>query len=625
MTVGGWSTKDSAELYGVNGWGSDFLSIDDYGDLNVCLKGHGVSIDRIIDHLERSGLRLPILLRFSDILKHRVNGLAGAFHRVMDDLEYRGFYRGVFPIKVNQQRCVVEDIVEAAAEHHMGLEAGSKPELLIVLATLNDPEAIIVCNGYKDAEYIETALRAQRLGRRPFLVIEKPSELTQIIELASQLGIRPNIGLRSRLTSRGTGRWQSSSGDRAKFGLDSAQIISAVDELEAAGMLNCLQLLHFHIGSQVSAIQPIKDAVKEAARIYVELTRLGAPMRFLDVGGGLGVDYDGSQTDMADSINYSIDEYAFDVVNGVLKIMDEAGVQHPNIVTEAGRAMVAHHAILVADVLEVERVGTVGDTDMVAEDDPTPVHELASVINNLEARNVQHSWHNALSARETVTTQFNLGLITLRQRAVAEELFWKIASEIHALLDELRAVPDELSSLGELLADTYTTNFSIFQSVPDAWAIAQRFPIMPIHRLNEKPQREAVLADLTCDSDGKVDQFISGKRALPLHELNGDSYRIGFFLVGAYQEILGDLHNLFGDTHAAHVRLNGSEFTIDGMEEGDTISEVLSYVHFDSTSLMQKIEESANAAIAKNMMALDEKEQLVGFYNEALHGYTYFE
>ena len=623
--MSGWTASESAHLYGVNAWGSGFLAVDASGDLCVELNGHKVSINDIIEEAQKSGLRLPLLLRFPEIIRDQVNRLAGAFHGAIADLNYSGTYRGVFPIKVNQERCVVEDVVSCAANHHMGLEAGSKPELLIVLATLNDPDALIVCNGYKDTEYIETALWAQRIGRRPFLVVEKPSELTEILDVSARLGIRPHIGIRARLSSQGTGRWQSSSGDRAKFGLDSAQIISAIEELGTAEMLDCLELLHFHIGSQVSAIRPIKDAVQEATRIYVELVKMGAPMGYLDVGGGLGVDYDGTRTNLPDSISYTVEEYAADIVSEVRRVVDEQSIAHPTLITEAGRAMVAHHAILVAEVVGVDRVGVAGDAGMVAEDDPEPLKALAKLIDKLESSSLQTVWQETLSARATITRLFTAGRIDLRQRALAEELFWRVAAEVDTLMDDSETNPDDLSQVRALLSDTYTTNFSIFQSMPDAWAIDQRFPVMPIHRLNEEPSRRGMIADLTCDSDGKLNRFISGQGSLPLHELDGKPYRLGFFLLGAYQEILGDLHNLFGDTHAVHVQLNGQRFIIDDTEEGDTVYEVLKYVHFDADKLIHKIAIAADIAIEQGDLDDSGKEQLIRFYEHALSGYTYFE
>ena len=621
-----WTIDDSADLYGMHRWGEDFLTINDRGDLCVIAGPHSVSLNSVIERLSTNQIDLPVLLRFPDVLRQRVDRIACAFSDAIDSLAYEGSYRGVFPIKVNQERAVVRDMVEALRPHNMGLEAGSKPELLIVLAELDDPNAIIVCNGYKDSEYIETAMVSQALGRRPFLVVEKPSELDEIIAISHRLGVRPFLGVRAKLSSRGTGRWQSSSGDRAKFGLDAAQIVSMVDDLEAAGMLDCLQLLHFHIGSQVSAIRAFKDAVNEAGRIYVELVKLGAPMGFLDVGGGLGVDYEGSQTNSSQSINYTIEEYAEDIVDGISRVTNEAGVPHPHIVTEAGRAMVAHHAILVAEAIGVQRVGTAGDPDMVANDDPAPLVELAEIGDWLEPTTVQQAWHDALSCRDAITTLFKLGLIDLRQRAVGEELFWRMVSEIRDLCSNMEDVPSEVAVLPDLLADVYTMNFSLFQSMPDAWAIDQIFPIMPISRLNKKPDRPAILADLTCDSDGKLDRFVSDQRTLPLHGLDGNPYRLGFFLVGAYQEILGDLHNLFGDTHAVQVRLGpNASHTIEHFETGDTVSDVLSYVHFDADQLQQTIQHAADEAVSAGHMSTDQSDALIRAYQEGLRGYTYFE
>jgi len=622
----GWSTADSAALYGVNTWGSEFLSIRSNGELCISPNGRSASLNAMVGALDAQGVGLPVLFRFPDVIHSQINTLAGAFHRAMEISAYRGQYRGVFPIKVNQESSVVRDVVQAARKHHMGLEAGSKPELLIVLAELDDPDAIIVCNGYKDVEYIETALLAQRLGRKPFLVVEKPSEVDLIVAAAKKLGVRPHIGVRARLSSTGTGRWQSSSGDRAKFGLDVAQIISMIDDLEAAEMLDCLELLHFHIGSQISAIRTFKNAVQEGARVYVELARLGAPMGFMDVGGGLGVDYDGTRSDHDMSVNYNVDEYAEDVVSTIAKITNEAQVPHPNIVTEAGRAMVAHHAVLITEVLGVERIGTTGDPEMVAKDDPATLIEMADILSWLDAEHVQPAWHAAQALRVSLITQFNLGLIDIRQRAVGEDLYWRIASEIHALTTLMDNVPQELEHLSERLADTYTTNFSIFQSIPDAWAIEQLFPVVPIHRLHEKPDREGTLADLTCDSDGKIDRFIGGRRSLPLHGLDGNPYCLGFFLVGAYQEILGDLHNLFGDTHAIHVRLEGPDgFTFEHIEKGDSVTEVLNYVHFDANELFDRVAQAAEKAVTKKMMSPPEKERLLASYKDGLLGYTYFE
>jgi len=621
-----WTTAKSIALYGVDRWGSDFLTVDAKGRLCVTADAHSTPIEAIVSDLTERGIGLPILLRFPSVIEQRINRIAEAFQSAIHTLSYSGSYRGVFPIKVNQECVVVRDVVAAARIHHMGLEAGSKPELLIVLSELEDPDAIIICNGYKDAEYIETAMMAQSLGRRPFLVVEKPSELDLIVRTAERLKVRPMIGVRAKLSSRGTGRWQSSSGDRAKFGLDAAQIVSLVDALETADMLDCLQLLHFHIGSQVSEIRAFKEAVNEAGRFYVELVKLGAPMGFLDVGGGLGVDYEGSQTNSKQSINYTIEEYAAGVVDGISRATNDAGVAHPHIVTEAGRATVAHHAVLIAEAIGVQRVGTAGDPDMVANDDPVPLVELAAIIHQIEPENVQQAWNDASSCREAIIAQFKLGLLDLRQRAAGEELYWRAVSDIRDHLTGMNDVPAELIDLPDLLADVYTTNFSIFQSMPDAWAIDQVFPIMPIHRLHQRPDRQGILGDLTCDSDGTLNRFVGAQRSLPLHSLDGDPYYLGCFLVGAYQEILGDLHNLFGDTHAAHVRIQpNGEHTIDRIDIGDSVADVLDYVHFSAAELLQSITRAADRAVAQNQMTRKQRASLLHCYEQGLEGYTYFE
>jgi arginine decarboxylase len=622
----GWKASDGMRLYGLDRWGADFLSVTPDGDVCIGSKEPFTTLNTVIDQLVTQGIGLPILLRFPDVIQNRIDGLVNAFKKATHAHQYNGQYRGVYPIKVNQERCVVEDVIRAGRPHHFGLEAGSKPELLIVLALLDDPEAIIVCNGYKDSEYIETALMAQQLGRTPFLVVEKPDELELIIDASIRLGVRPHLGVRARLASRGTGRWQSSSGDRAKFGLDVAQMVSLVEQLDSADMLDCLKLLHFHIGSQVSDLSPFQEAISEGTRIYVELAQLGAPMAFLDVGGGLGVDYIGNGSSSAHSVNYSLEEYANVVVSTIRSTTETAGVKHPNIVTEAGRAIVAHHAVLVANVLGVERVGLAGHPELVASGDPEVLTELASILDWLTSETVQQAWDKAIVYRESLTKQFKKGLLDLRQRAVGEELFWCVASSIQEVIEEFESPPESLAHLTELLADTYTTNFSLFQSIPDSWAIGQLFPIMPIHRLNERPERNGVLVDLTCDSDGKINSFVNGKKTLPLHALDGNEYRLGMFLVGAYQEILGDLHNLFGDTHAAHVFLHeDGGFTIDQVERGDTVSQVLNFVHFDGEHLMDCVRTSSSVAVSEGRMTNDQHEQLLQFYADGIEGYTYFE
>jgi arginine decarboxylase len=622
----GWTASDGVRLYGLDRWGAGFLSATPEGDVCIGSTEAPTPLNTIIDQLVQQGMGLPILLRFPDVIQNRIDGLAAAFEKATQAHQYKGQYRGVYPIKVNQERCVVEDVIRAGRPHHFGLEAGSKPELLIVLALLDDPEAIIVCNGYKDSEYIETALMAQQLGPTPFLVVEKPDEIELIIDAAVRLGVRPHLGVRARLASRGTGRWKTSSGDRAKFGLDVAQMVSLVEQLDSAGMLDCLKMLHFHIGSQVSDLTPFQEAISEGTRIYVELAKLGAPMGFLDVGGGLGVDYAGHGSNTAHSVTYSLEQYADIVVSTIRSTTDTAKVNHPNIVTEAGRAIVAHHAVLVANVLGVERVGLAGHPELVAQDDPPILENLASILDWLGTDTVQEAWDKAIEFREELTIQFNKGSLDLRQRAVGEELFWCVASSIQDVIEELEPTPESLTHLTELLADTYTTNFSLFQSIPDSWAIGQLFPIMPIHRLHQRPDRNGVLVDLTCDSDGKIDEFVNGKKTLPLHALDGNEYRLGMFLVGAYQEILGDLHNLFGDTHAAHVFLHeDGNFTIDQVEKGDTVNQVLHFVHFDGEALMDRVRDACTSAVNEGRMTTFQHDRLLQFYADGIEGYTYFE
>jgi arginine decarboxylase len=628
----GWNTTDSAELYGIANWGREFLTVNETGNLVILPKGPGgprVDLKTLMDDLERRGLGMPLLLRFSDLLYARISKLGLAFAKAIAESEFKGQWRGVYPIKVNQQRYVVEDIVDMSGEFHLGLEAGSKPELLVVLALLDDPEAIIVCNGYKDEEYIETALLAQRLGRSPVIVIEKASEVDLCIQVARRLGVRPKLGVRAKLASRGSGRWEASSGDRAKFGLTVGEIVQTVERLKAADMLDCLQMLHFHIGSQVTAIRPFKDALREASRIYVELHKMGANMRYFDVGGGLGVDYDGSHTDFASSVNYTVDEYAADVVWAIQAACDAHEVPHPHVVTESGRAMVAHHAVLVVNVLDVTEAPTPDRTTALTEDDPDVLHELAEVVTRVSGRTYQQSWHDAVALREEVLSRFNLGLLDLSQRAKGERLFWTACARIERQLRDLKYVPDELEGLTQSLADIYYCNFSVFQSMPDAWAVDQLFPIVPIQRLHEKPTRRATLADITCDSDGKLDRFIDlhdVKPFLELHPLNGEPYRLAAFLVGAYQEILGDMHNLFGDTNTVHVGLSADgRYTIDHVVEGDTVTDVLNYVEYNRRDLVRRVRRAAERAQHEGTLSLEETGDVLAAFQRGLEGYTYLE
>jgi arginine decarboxylase len=629
----GWTIDDSAELYGIKNWGREFLRINAQGHIVIAPhgdKGGSVDLKELVDDLSRREIGLPILIRFTDMLEARIKTLAEAFRTSIREYEYQGKYRGVYPIKVNQQRHVVEDVVRFGRPYHMGLEAGSKPELLVVLAQLQDPEALIICNGYKDTEYIETAMMAQKLGRNPIIVVEKATELDLCLEVSTRLGLRPMIGMRAKLASRGAGRWEASTGDRAKFGLTIQEMVDGVEKLRAADMLDCLRLLHFHIGSQVSAIRSFKDALKEGARIYVELCRLGAPMGFFDVGGGLGVDYDGSSSNFESSVNYTVQEYAYDVISAIASACDEAEVKHPNIVTEAGRAMVAHHALLVFNVLGIsEHLSQEDNIEAPGDDEPEVLRELHEAQAHITRKSYQAAWHDAVEAREQMLTMFNLGLLSLKQRALGERLFWSAAGRIAKVIRSLSYVPDEFEGLNKALADTYFCNFSVFQSMPDSWAVNQLFPIVPIHRLEERPTRQGVLADITCDSDGKVDRFIDlhdVKDVLELHPPNGQPYYLGVFLVGAYQEILGDLHNLFGDTNAVQVTLHrDGHYSLDSVVEGDTVTDVLSYVQYSRKELVRQIRESCELSLKEGRMTIEESARLMAWFQRGLEGYTYLE
>jgi arginine decarboxylase len=614
-------------------WGRGFFGIDEKGDLRVQphgAEGAGVSLASLVEDLRQRGLRTPLLLRFSDILEERVKRLAGAFAGAAGEYGYQGNFRGVYPIKVNQQRPVVEEIVSLGADSGIGLEAGSKPELLIALALLDTPDALIICNGYKDRAYIETALLGQRLGRRPVIVIDRFHELDLVIKAAAELGIRPHLGVRARLASRGAGKWVDSTGDKSKFGLSAAEIVETVDRLRSEDMLDCLELLHFHIGSQITTIRAIKDALREATRIFVELFALGAKPAIIDVGGGLGVDYDGSQTNFHSSKNYSVQEYANDVVSSIQEACDAAEVPHPDIVTEAGRWMVAHHSLMVFDVLGVNEV-RIGrrKLDPIQEDDPKVLRDLGEVWETINRKNVTECYHDALQHKEDAATLFNMGQLDLQGRARVERLFWSCCEKIQRVAKELPEVPEELHELERGLADTYYANLSIFQSIPDHWAVKQLFPVMPIHRLNEKPTRRGILADLTCDSDGKIDQFIDQhdvKNVLELHAPDGRPYYLAAFLIGAYQEILGDLHNLFGDTDAVHVSFDeDGGYNVENVMEGENVKDVLAYVEYDSNALKEKVRRLAELALRRGDITLEEATRLRRRYDQGLWEYTYLD
>ncbi len=627
-----WTIDESAELYAIDHWGEGYFSIDAAGDVAVHRDASGeagVNLRELVEEIRHRGLHTPLLIRFSDILASRISELVRCFAAARREYSYSGGYRPVYPIKTNQQRQVVEELIEAGRPYNLGLEVGSKPELLVALALLDTPDALIVCNGYKDRAYLETALLAQRLGRLPVIVLDRPDELPLLLKASHELGISPHIGVRCRLASRGAGRWADSTGDRSKFGLSAAEIVEVTKLLRAERMLGCLEMLHFHIGSQITEIRAHKDALREASRIFVGLHELGCALRFVDVGGGLGVDYVGSKTSFESSMNYTMQEYAYDVIAALQEACDERGVPHPEVVSESGRALVSHASVLVFDVLGVD--GTVGrpaPTAPVAGEHKV-IQDLWEVWSSIEPPNVQESLHDALELKEEALGAFSLGYLDLAARARAEELFWSCCERILALLPDLPYVPEELAGLERQLSDTYYGNFSVFQSLPDSWALDQLFPIMPIHRLREEPLRRGTLADLTCDCDGKVDRFIDlrGDRGvLELHEPNGHPYYLGVFLVGAYQETLGELHNLFGDTDAVHVRIEPSgRYSIQQVVEGDSVEEVLSYVQYDRRDLSERVRRAIEEALRKGDITLEESALLRRRYEQGLSGYTYLD
>jgi arginine decarboxylase len=627
-----WTIRDSGELYGISHWGKPYFSIGDNGHIAVNPSGlpDGPRVDlfELVEEIRGRGLGPPLLVRFSDILASRVRSVASCFERAIQEYDYRGRYSGVYPIKVNQQRQVVEELIEFGRPHRLGLEVGSKPELLIALALLDTPDALIVCNGYKDRGYLETALLAQRLGRNPIVVLDRPTELEVLIKSARELDIRPRIGMRARLSTRGAGKWMESTGDRSKFGLSASEIVQALDRLRAEDMLDCVEMLHFHIGSQITDIRAHKDALREASRIFVGLHELGAGVRYLDVGGGLGVDYDGSQTNFHSSMNYSTQEYAYDVVSAIAEACNEQNVPHPDIVTESGRALVAHASVLVFDILGTNEVGTYTPKPP-EESEPRVIHDLWEVWTGITRKNVLESYHDALEAREEGTSLFNLGYLSLQGRARMEEIFWGCCQKILRIVRELEYVPEDLQGLDQALADIYYGNFSVFQSVPDSWTVKQLFPTMPIHRLDERPVRRGVFADLTCDSDGKVDQFIDlrdVRKVLELHAANGRPYYVGIFLVGAYQETLGEAHNLFGDTDTVHVQVDqDGRYTIEQVVEGDRVEDVLSYVQYDRRQLLERVRRAIEAALRAGTISLGESALLRRRYTQALSDYTYMD
>jgi arginine decarboxylase len=627
-----WRIEDSAELYNINGWGINYFSINEKGNVVVTPRKNGIEVDlrELVDELSLRDVAAPMLVRFPDILDSRIEKMNSCFKIAAEEYEYKAQNFIIYPIKVNQMRQVVEEIVSHGKKFNIGLEAGSKPELHAVIAINTESDSLIICNGYKDESYIELALLAQKMGRHIFIVVEKLNELKLIAKVAKRLKISPNIGIRVKLASSGSGKWEDSGGDVSKFGLTSSELLEAMDYLERSGLKKCLRLLHFHIGSQVNKIRRIKIALREAAQFYVQLHHAGFKVEFVDIGGGLGVDYDGTRSSNSESsVNYSIQEYVNDATATMVDAADKNDIPHPNIITESGRSLTAHHSVLIFEVLESTSLPKWDDEVEISPDDHELVRELYDAWEQLNQPRMYETWHDAQQIREEALDLFSLGMLDLKTRAQIERLFWSIAREIHQMTSKLKHIPEELVSLPKLLSDKFFCNFSLFQSLPDSWAIDQIFPIIPIQRLDEKPDRSATLQDITCDSDGKIDNFISTRNLsyyLPVHTLKSkESYYIGVFLVGAYQEILGDLHNLFGDTNAVHVSVNNKGYEIDQVIDGETVAEVLEYVQYNPKKLVRTVETWVSSSVKAGKITAEEGKEFLSNYRSGLYGYTYLE
>ena len=638
--AGSWKVEDSLDLYGVNAWGNGYFGINAAGHVVVRpdqTNEHEIDLLEVIQGLAARDLTTPVVVRFSDILRHRLKRLHDAFATAIAENDYKNRYCAVYPIKVNQQRLVVEEVYGYGREFGFGLEVGSKPELLAVMAmTEGESERMIICNGFKDDAYIEAVILAAKLGRMIIPVVENFSELHLILKHARKYEVRPRIGVRVKLASEGAGRWRESSGEKSKFGLFVTEILDLVAVLKEHGMEDCLQLVHCHPGSQLQDIRRVKDAVNELAHVYAELKLMGAGLKYIDIGGGLGVDYDGSRTNYESSMNYSIAEYASDVVYRIGSVCNARGVEHPVIVSESGRAIAAHHSLLVFDVLGCSMLdkfrvsGQLEQEVQAGERVPQPVQDLVDTYRSMSERRLVECYHDAQQAREQALQMFNLGYLSLEARGLMERLYWATCAKIRDMCRRLEAVPEELEGLEGILSDIYFCNVSIFQSLPDSWAIDQMFPVMPVHRLDECPTRNAVLADITCDSDGKIDHFVSlreTKRTLELHELrDGEPYYVAVFLVGAYQETLGDLHNLFGDTHVVHIKLHDEGgWWIEETVKGDTAAEVLRYMQYDVERLFPQFARDCERGVREGRISLAESQALRRFYEAQLNGYTYLE
>ncbi len=627
-----WRIEDSEELYNIKGWGVSYFGINDKGHVYVTPKKNGVQVDlkEVVDELSTRHVSAPMLLRFPDILDNRIEKTDECFRKAAKEYQYKAEHFIIYPIKVNQMRPVVEEIISHGKRYNLGLEAGSKPELHAVLATNMDSDSLIICNGHKDQNYIELALLAQKMGKRVFLVVEKLHELQVIADTARRLGVRPNLGIRIRLATNGSGKWSESGGDASKFGLNSSELLMALQELDRMGLRDCFRFIHFHIGSQITKIRNISSALREAAQYYVQLRELNFPVEFVDCGGGLGVDYDGTRSSNSESsVNYSIQEYVNDCIYTFVEAADRGGVPHPNLITEGGRSLAAHHSVLIIDAMESASAPQMPDDFQPGPDDHKLVHELNDIWENLTPRSMLEDWHDAEDIRAEAVDLFRHGILDLKTRAHIESIYWALSHEIAEMAHHQKHVPDELRMLDKRMADKYFCNFSLFQSMPDAWGIDQLFPILPIHRLGEEPTRSATLHDITCDSDGKITAYVNGNHQtnyIPLHPLRpGEHYYIGVFLVGAYQEILGNMHNLFGDTNAVHISVNSDRYSIDQTIDGETVADVLEYVQYDPKKLVRRLEIWVSRAVKDKKITATEGKEFISNFRAGLYGYTYLE
>lgn len=627
-----WTIEDSKELYNINGWGTSYFGINEKGDVYVtpCKDNTEIDLRDIMDELALRDVTAPVLLRFPDILDNRIEKTSSCFQQAKKEYDFKAENFIIYPIKVNQMQPVVEEIISHGRKFNLGLEAGSKPELHAVIAVQCQSDSLIICNGYKDESYIELALLAQKMGKRIFIVVEKLNELDLIAKAARKLNVKPNLGIRIKLASSGSGKWAESGGDASKFGLTSSELLQALQKLDDNGLHDCLKLIHFHIGSQITKIRRIQTALREAAQFYVNLHKMGYNVEFVDCGGGLGVDYDGTRSSSSESsVNYSIQEYVNDCVYTFVDASDKNNIHHPNIITESGRSLAAHHSVLVIDVLETASLPEMKEEFEPGDSDHQLVKDLYDIWDNLDSRSMLEDWHDAEQIREEALELFSHGIVDLKTRAEIEAMYWSVCHEINNLAKNMKHVPDELRNLDKLLADKYFCNFSLFQSLPDSWAIDQLFPIMPIQRLTERPTRNATLQDITCDSDGKITNFVTNGHVghvLPLHPLNKEEpYYLGVFLVGAYQEILGDMHNLFGDTNAAHISVKDGKYSIDQIFDGETVEEVLDYVQYNPKKLVRQLEQWVTKSIKNGKISLEEGKEFLSNYRSGLYGYTYLE